>query len=535
MRNASGLSRIAALVTAVLTATFGIPNTSAAPRGRLSLEAIGNYRSGVFDEGAAEIAAYDPQSERLFVINASAATVDILDISDPADPVKAGEIQAGGLGDGINSVAIHDGLVALAIEADPTQNPGAAAFFDTDGQLLASVQVGALPDMITFTPDGNKVLVANEGEPDGYCAEGIDPVGSISIIDLPRTISELKPSDVETAGFEAFNDKAHQLRQRGVRIYGPGASVAQDIEPEYIAVARNSKRAWVSLQENNALAILDIARAEVTNIAPLGLKNHTRKRHGLDASDRDDDINIRNWPVRGMYQPDGIDSLRFKNRDYLVLANEGDVREYECFAEAERVADLELDSSVFSDEELQLDENLGRLNATVTAPTNDEGEFTEIWSFGGRSFSVRNDDGELVWDSGEEFEQITAELLPEEFNSNNTANDSFDTRSDDKGPEPEGIEVAKLRSKTYAFVALERVGGIIVYDITNPHSPNALQYITTRDFTGDPEQDTAGDLAPEGLLFISKQESPKGTPLLIAANEVSGSTTIFEVRAPGRK
>jgi hypothetical protein len=527
---------MAVLMTAVLIAALVIPNTLAAPRGRLSLEAIGNYRTGVFDEGAAEIAAYDSQSERLFVINASAATVDILDISDPADPVKVDEIQAGDLGAGINSVAIEDGLVALAIEAEPTQNPGTAGFYNTDGELLASVQVGALPDMLTFTPDGEKVLVANEGEPDGYCAGGVDPVGSISIIDLPASISELEQSHVETVGFEAFNDDATELRQRGVRIYGPGATVAQDIEPEYITAARNSKRAWVSLQENNALAILDIASAEVTRIAPLGFKNHARKRQGLDASDRDDAINIRNWPARGMYQPDAIDSIRFKNRDYLVLANEGDVREYECFAEAERISDLDLASSAFPDaEELQEDVNLGRLNATITAPTNDEGDFTEIWSFGGRSFSVRNADGELVWDSGEEFEQITAEHLPEEFNSNNTVNDSFDTRSDDKGPEPEGIEVAKIRSKTYAFIALERVGGIIVYDITNPRSPNALQYITTRDFTGDPEQDTAGDLAPEGLLFISSQDSPTGEPLLIAANEVSGSTTVFEIQEPGKK
>jgi hypothetical protein len=491
----------------------------ATPADAFSLRPIGTYSTGIFDEGAAEIAAYDPGTQRLFVTNANSNNLDILDISDPTTPSLFGNIDLSPFGGGVNSVAFGNNMFAVAVEAEVAQDPGSVLFFDVMGNLMNSVTVGALPDMVTFTPDGKKLLVANEGEPsDDYTN---DPEGSVSIIDVLS-------GNVTTAGFNnvpLFGD---------VRIFGPGASVAQDLEPEYITVSADSKKAWVSLQENNALGILNIESGQFEKVVGLGYKDHSEDDNALDASDRDDAINIRNWPVLGMYQPDAITSYTVGDRTYVVTANEGDARDYDAFSEEERIEDLTLDPDTFPNAaELQQEENLGRLTVTTTqGDTDGDGDFDELYAFGARSFSIFDEEGNLVFDSGDDFEQITAQLLPDDFNSNNDENDSFDSRSDAKGPEPEGITVGTIFGRTYAFIGLERIGGIMTYDITDPHNPTFVEYVNNRDFSGDAEMGTAGDLGPEGLLFVSADESPNQQPLLVVTNEVSGSTTLYSIDAP---
>lgn len=499
----------------------------------LNLSVIGQYQTGVFDDGAAEIVAHDRRSQRLFAINASKNTVDVLDINDPTNPLLMGTIDATALGGGANSVAVHKGLVAVAIEAEDKQAPGVVAFYDAvDLNLIDTVPVGSLPDMVIFTHNGKHLLVANEGEPnDDYT---VDPEGSISIIDLKHGVSHAK---VRTADFTRFNAKADELKAQGIRIFGPNASVAQDLEPEYITVSKNSKRAWVSLQEANALALVDIRRARVMKLLPLGTKDHSLPENALDVSNRDDMINIASWPIKGMYQPDAITSYKFRGRTFIVTANEGDSRDYDGFSEEERVGDLVLDDTAFPNAaSLQKNENLGRLKiTTVDGDSDGDGDYDEIYSYGARSFSIRNARGKLVYDSGDDFERITATLLPDDFNSNNDENDSADSRSDDKGPEPEGVTVGKIEDRTFAFVGLERVGGIMVYDITNPHRVRFVQYLNNRDFTVDaqlPDDSTnplVGDLGPEGIAFISEDDSPVESPLLVVGNEVSGTTTIYAI------
>lgn len=492
----------------------------------ISLEVLGTYETGAYDEGAAEISAYDRSSERIFVTNADANTVDVLDASDPENLTLAFTIDLSGYGDGVNSVAVHNGVVAVAVEADPKTDNGSVVFFDTDGDYLNSVEVGALPDMLTFTPNGRYLLVANEGEPnDDYT---VDPEGSISIIDMKRGVGRLGASDVATADFSDFNSAT---LDESIRVFGPDATVAQDMEPEYIAVSHDSKYAWVTLQENNALAIVDIAKGEVTSLVGLGFKDHSVEGNGLDASDRDDAINITTWPVLGMYLPDAIASYHYRGETYLVTANEGDARDYDGFAEEERVKDLDLDPTAFPDaDDLQEDEAIGRLTVTTTlGDTDNDGDYDALHAFGGRSFSIWSSSGELIFDSGDDLEQQVAAALPDDFNSDNGENDSFDNRSDNKGPEPEGITLAEIGGRTYAFVGLERVGGVMVYDITTPVAPFFVQYLNNRDFSGDAEAGTAGDLAPEGLVFVPRSASPTGTPLLVVTNEVSGSTTVYEV------
>ncbi len=497
----------------------------------IRLEPAGTYASGIFDEGASEIVAFDSRTARLLVSNADADTVEVLDASDPENPSVAFTIDLSPYGAGVNSVAVKDGLVAVAVEADPKQDPGVVAFFTVNGRFLNQVSVGALPDMLTFTPDGKRVVVANEGEPnDDY---SVDPEGSISIIDLSRGVKRAK---VRTADFSRFNGYKDRLVARGVRIFGPDATVAQDLEPEYITVDAEGRFAYVTLQENNAVARVNLNTARVTNILPMGVKDLGRVENAFDASDEDGAVTFATYEnVFGLYLPDAIAGYLSGGSQYLVTANEGDSRDYDAFSEEERVKDLVLDPTTFpNSEELQEKKVLGRLKVTTTmGDENSDGLYEKLFTFGGRSFSIlklTRRGLQMVFESGKQLEEITASALPFDFNSTNGENGSFDDRSDDKGPEPEGLTIGAVCGRLYLFVGLERVSGIMVYDITHPESPVFVQYMNNRNFAGDPEQGTAGDLAPEGLTFISADQSPSGLPLLAVANEVSGSTTLYTIQ-----
>lgn len=502
----------------------------------LDLSLIGRYSSGLFDESAAEIVAYDPANARLFVVNAAAVTVDVLNLADPANPVLLDTIDASAEGGGANSVDVFDGVAAVAIEAAVKTDPGKVVFYDTlTLAKISEVTVGALPDMLTFTSDGSAVLVANEGEPNaGYT---VDPEGSVSVIDLTAGVST---PTVATATFTAFNAQIDELRAAGVRIYGPGATVAQDLEPEYIAISPTEDIAWVTLQEANAVAALDFSDLSAPVIAavlPLGFKDHMVLGNELDPSDRDPQgdpqIRIRNWPVYGMYQPDAIAAYAFNGRTYYVTANEGDDRnDFIPGEETSRISGLTLDPTVFPNAaELQANEALGRLAVTTfDGDIDDDGDFDRLYALGGRSFSIWADDGTQLYDSGAEFERITAQRYPFNFNASNDENDP-EGRSDNKGPEPEGVVLGEVSGRTFAFIGLERIGGIMVYEVTNPQNPRLEQYVNSRNFSNDPATELAlvGDLGPEGLEFIPAADSPNGSPLLVVGNEVSGTTAIYQI------
>lgn len=479
----------------------------------LALEKIGGFTPAA--AGAHEITAYDPDSRRVFVVNGALGTVDVLDLSDPTAPTLVGTLDVSLWGGGVNSVAVKNGYVALAVAAAVKQHQGTVLFYKaSDLSLVSSARVGALPDMLTFTPDGKYVLVANEGEPNDDYSN--DPEGSISIIDVGNI---MLPS-VRTADFLAFNSQEASLKAAGVRIFGPGASVAQDLEPEYIAVSADGATAWVTLQENNALAIVDIATAKVTAIKALGYKDHNVAGAGLDPSDKDGGVNIAPWPVYGMYQPDAIASYTVDGQTYLITANEGDARDYAGFAEESRVKNLTLGAGL--DPTLKTDAKLGRLNVTTTLGSADGGAtYDALYAFGARSFSIWAADGTQVYDSGDELEQRTKDQTNVNFNAGND-NDELDNRSDNKGPEPEGVVVARFGAKHYAFIGLERVGGVIVYDVSNPLAPSYVTYLNTR-------EGVTGDLGPEGIAFVPASASPNGKPLLIIGNEISGTTAIYQI------
>ncbi|MGH7179402.1 MAG: choice-of-anchor I family protein, partial [Tepidisphaeraceae bacterium] len=438
---------------------------------------------------------YDPLTRRAFVVNAGSATVDVLDLRNPHRPEKVASLDI--VADlaprpvgAANSVDTRFGILAVAIEADPKQDDGYVAFYSTFTlKLLGVAPAGALPDMVTFSDSGRYVVVANEGEPDTTYTN--DPEGTVTIIDLYRLG---RPGFTRNVRFDAFNvgGPRHDELPDEVRIYGPNATVAQDLEPEYITT--DGDTAYVTLQEANALAVIDIRNARILKIRALGFKDHSLPGNELDASDRDNAINIANWPVFGMYQPDAIASFKMKGKTYLVTANEGDSRDYDAFGEEARVSSLTLDPTAFPNAAtLRNNANLGRLTVTNTlGDTNGDGDFDQLYTLGGRSFTIWDAaTGAIVFDCGSELERTLANLLPGEFNANHEENGSLDNRSDNKGPEPEGVAIGEVRGKPYLFLVLERIGGVMVYDLSDPKAPLFVDYLNNRHF-----RDSAGEPIP---------------------------------------
>jgi hypothetical protein len=568
---------------------------AALTQAQITLQPVGRYQgqNARFDSGAAEIVAYDKSTRRIFVVNAQDGTVDVLNATDPSQLVKVGQINVKAIPGfdpaklgAANSVAARDGLVAVAVEAAPATDPGLISFYDASSlALLRTVTAGALPDAVTFSNTGHFVIASNEGEPrvqlgaDGQPVLGadgkpvvIDPEGSVTIIDV-RQRGKRRDFESCTADFRAFNSQREALVAAGVIIDPAAESVAQDLEPEYAVAVGNN--AYVTLQENNAIAVVQLNQCRVKRIMPLGFKNHARARNSLDTSDREisstrGKIELRRWQnLNGVYQPDGIAAFEAADGEtYLVIANEGDVREIANAADvrppyAARVGSLTLDPTVFPPSlDVQADKNLGRLNVNTSLGfklVDNKPVYDQLFVYGARSFSILTTRGELVYDSANQFESIIAdkvnkgELAKWAFNATNNnnfagpvpgeSNNTFDTRSDDKGPEPEGVVVGRVGKRTYAFIGLERVGGVMIYDVTEPEKSFHVDYVNFRNFSepvcttvsstgactsGIPNPE-ALDLGPEGLAFVPARDSPNGVPLLIVGNEVSGSTTVYQI------
>ncbi|MGQ3299314.1 choice-of-anchor I family protein [Reyranella sp.] len=498
-----------------LVASFDMSaRVSTAPTGEISFEVASSLTLA-----GAEISAFDAASDRMFTT--SSVGLQVVDLANPAAPALIATINFTTLGfstTDITSVAVRNGIVAVALPAADKTQPGQVVFLKaSDHTLLGSVQVGALPDMLVFTPDGRTVLVANEGEPD---ASGADAAGSVSIIDLSAGVSA---ATVRTATFDSFNGQEDALRAEGVRIFA-GKSVSMDVEPEYIAISPDGTKAMVTLQEANALAILDIATGTFTDIVPLGLKDWTGLK--LDVSDRDGPngttaINlITDSHLFGMYMPDAISGYQVGGQTFYVMANEGDDRDdFLAPDETIRVSSgsYDLDNALYPDEAaLKSQAELGRHTVSngpgLRGDTDGDGDIDQMLTYGGRSFSIVDSAGTRVFDSADVIERIIAEHYPALFD---------DTRSDNKGPEPEGIVIGTVGGHTYVFVGLERSNITLAFDITDPANVT---------YTGAAYN--AGDLSPEGLLFIPAADSPTGKDLLVSSNEVSNTVTIFEVNPP---
>ena len=440
-----------------------------------------------------------------------------------------------------NSIAISGNLLAVAAENDVKSSAGAVLFYDISAAtpvFVKAVKVGALPDMVTFTPDGGMLLVANEGEPESDYS--VDPEGSVGMIAITAGVAA---DQATLVGFNLFNADQAKLAAQGVKFAAPaGTTVAQDLEPEYITVSSDSKKAFVSLQENNALAIVDLAKKQITKVVALGFKDYSQAKNAVDVSNRDG-VKLSTYPgVYGMYQPDTLASYNWKGATFILSANEGDARDWDGYSEEGRISSLKRSADLTALQAGFYDANgLGRLNVSKAMGLNAQGEYDALYAYGARSFSIWDQNGNQVFDSGSDFERISSGVHAELFNTNHTVVEG-DSRSDDKGPEPEAVTIGQVGDKTYAFIATERLSGIFVYDISNPYDTKFVDYFHNRNFdavyeidddtvpaavSGDYQQ--AGDLGPESLVFVPAADSATGQALVLMANEVSGSLTVFEV------
>ena len=561
----------------------------------LNVEVVGRFATGIYGKSAAEIVQFHKNSNSAFAINGAANQIEVINLTDlsttevgnpVADeslsssaftfPLSVSVKNSSGVENtillgAVNSIAIKDDLLAIAVEGEVKQASGAILFYSLntlgEGTFIKAVEAGALPDMVTFTPDGNKVLVANEGEPNADYSN--DPEGSISVID----VAEMMPADVAVTinlssdivfsddnlspeDYDTDEKRLAILTKAGVKFAGPiGNTVAKDLEPEYITTASNSEIAYVSLQENNAIGIINLKDLTI-EVKALGYKDWGK--YQLDFTNKDEVPQFKSIQgLYGMYQPDTIASYSWNGSTFIVSANEGDARDYDGYSEEVRVKDIidpdELNQTLSTALQSQYDETggsdyLGRLKVTTALGDKDQdGEYEELFAYGARSFSIWDQNVNLVFDSGDDFGKISSAILGNNFNAAHTENKG-DNRSDDKGGEPEAIDVGEIAGRTYAFISQERAGDLFVYDITNPFNTAFVTHYNNRDFSVDYEMDDdlanpcdsnegmdctqvnmAGDLGPESIKFISAADSPTNTPLLVIGNEVSGTVTVYQV------
>ncbi len=537
----------------------------------VNLEVVG--RAVVGGVGAAEIVQYHAGTQTVYATNGESDTISVISIADVTSEALEAPTSSTNLTNtsielpteidgvalaGLTSIAVFDDLLAVAIPADEKSDNGFVVFYsglnDSAPVLLSSVEVGNLPDNVVFTPDGTKVLTANEGEPsDDYT---IDPEGSISVINVADGV----PADsATTLTFESFNDSQADLEAMGMMFPNPSGrtingvtidtTVAMDLEPEYITATNDM--AYVSLQENNGVAVVDL---EAMTISIIGLGVKDWGDYQIDVQENGEVSFGQYDGLYGVYMPDTITKMEWNGATFLLTANEGDAREYIFDADDEAAClaagGLEFDDGdclAYTDEakiedltaatnsELAMLQANGEADdlrvTTAMGDADGDGEFDAAYTYGARSFTIWDKNGQVVYDSGDDFERITASVHGAAFNNGDDENEG-DSRSENKGPEPEAIAVGTIGSRTYAFIGLERMGGLFAYDVTNPYNVSFSAYAINRDLTeGLTVDDGIGDLAPESIVFVTAEQSPTGEPLLIVGNEVSGSVTLWQVTA----
>lgn len=499
------------------------------PSNQIALNYIGSFDPSGNNNSSTEIVVHDSATQRLFTISSITDVFDIINFSNPTAPTVINTINMAPYG-GITSIAVKNGIIAAASPNTNPQQNGSVVFFDINGNFLKQVTVGALPDMVAFSPDGTKVMTANEGEPnDAYT---VDPEGTISIIDISGGIANLTQSNVTTLNFNAFDSQVNALTATGLRKVRTNNTLSQDLEPEYITISTDSQKAWVTLQENNAVAEVNLATKTITGIWGLGKKDMSIPGNGFDASDNNNEILIANWPVKAYYTPDAVQNYKVGSTHFIVTANEGDEKDLSGFSERTTVGanNYTPDPTLFPQAAiLKASYNLGRFRVSnATGNTDGDADFEEIAALGARSFSIFNaDTRQIVYDSGDQFERYIAANHPLIFNADNESN-TAKNRSRAKGPEPEGVALGTINGQTYAFITLERTGGVMVYNITDPNNPTFTDYKHSRMTSA-----YGGDNGPEGLIYVAPENTTTGKGYVIVANEISGTLSMYEVSGAG--
>lgn len=465
----------------------------------------------------AEIPVYDRVTGRLFVT--SATDVHALELREGSDARGIGFARLGLAGDDVTHVAADPAgrgfLAACLVPARFATKFGHVVFIDPlTLREVGRVAAGHNPDSCAFSPGGEFLVVANEGQAEVLpTGEIVDPPGSVTVIDLrgvrsAADLAGLRDSDVrEVALHGDVLDRAMgsmcppRISERNRE------SPAVDLEPEYVT-APDNQWAYVSMQENNAVLRVALDTARVDAIVGLGLVDRV-----IDASDADGSRGPA-WEVSCAPMPDQLAVFGAGGVRYLVMAEEGDSRGNataggEGVGDAARVSDL-VAWGVIGEEvvpsEAAAPERLGRLNVLVDAARGPDGAPGSLVAPGTRSIGVYDTSTMTrMGDTGSQFEVATLSLFGD------------DSRSDDRGPEPEGVIIATIGDRRVAFVSLERPGAIAMVDLTEPSAP---RLVSVHPSAWD------GDLGPESMCLI---ERPDGGSILVVCYETSGTVVLYGV------
>ncbi|MDF2838176.1 MAG: Ig domain protein group 2 domain protein, partial [Paenibacillus sp.] len=503
---------------------------------------LGEYVVGSNEDGGvAEIVKFNKDNGKFYLVNGAAnpPSLDIVSLGngqgnlelDKRVLVKDLAETDGFLFGDLTSVDINTATdrIFVAVQAEGAMEEGKILALDYSGNLVAEYEAGVQPDMIKSTPNGDYVMTADEAEPRLGFTAGVglqDAPGSVTIVDTATGESTQVYFDNE----DVIDNDVHirnTLQPDGDIITGKGpkSHAYLDFEPEYITLSGDNSTVYVALQENNAIATIDIKGKTVLSVKSLGTKDHGLPGNELDLI-KDGDIHLESVPFKGVYMPDGLASYTVGGSTYLFTANEGDATEWDGLENIAKLKDIKGDLTVGSATYDFMEGNGAYDKVEVLTDRGND----SIYLFGSRSFSIWNAATmEQVYDSGSDFETVTSQRYPEFFNVSNSKVE-MDDRSPKKGPEPEDIKVGMVGNRALAFVGLERIGGIMTYDVTNPTAPEFLNYVNTRDFLNDAEElnlDT--DTGPEGIEFIPANVSPTGLPLLLVAFEVGGRVGVYEL------
>ena len=434
----------------------------------LQLKPLALYQSG-FAAGS-EIVSVQASSLRVIVSNSVEGLVDILQL-DPAkglERIARHSLVAPGAGE-ITSAAFHprEAIFAVCVrDSDSLKNGHVEFRAAADGKLLKRIEIGVWPDSLAFSPSGEFVVVANEGEGYVRAGEGFrSGEGSISLIDLRGGVANAKHSLInlpDLAGVEGATQAEHKrLLEReidGEELKVPFGTSPEHIEPEYVAFSPDGARAYVSLQENNAIAVIDVQQGKLDTVFGLGTVRH--------AADIVDDGKYEpSAELFALREPDGI-AVSADGR-YLLTADEGDS-----------------------------DPKIAKTQAGLP-------------SGGGRTVSVFDAiTGKLLGDTASQLDDMAAKagVYP-------------DARSPNKGSEPEGVVSFAAFGKRLAVATLERADALALIDLEQPAQPKVLQVIGAGEGAG------SGGLAPEGLAHVEKD----GRHYLVTGLEKSGNVALFEL------
>ena len=497
-------------------------------QGPLKVTFLYEHQSGLFDQGGVERMAFDENGKKYYTTNASQLSFNIYGFKGK-NAVLEKTISVSNFVGSINDIDASNGLVAVIGNAGLAQLPGKLLLYDTTGSLLKVLTVGPAPKRVRFNQSGARLFITNEGVPSNDYLS--DPKGGLSIVDIgandPRFLTQQAHDLLDFSILDST-----QNIDSNVRIFGNNGkqTIAQDLEPEQVALDEQRFKAYVSLPENNALAIFDYGSRSLDTVVPLGYKDWSDPALGLDASDAARNINIRSYPsLYGMYQATDIETFRVNGELFVLTVNEGAFRDFTGYSELTQVKDLFLDPNVFTNlSQLIKDTMLGNLRVTTTMGDADSNfVYTELYAYGGRSFSIRDSLGRLIWDSGKDLEQITATLEANSFNSAANDNNSRKARSSYMGPQPTAVAINFTPHGLTAVIALGEMGGYLFYDLQNPRKPSFMSYELRRDFSVPASSAMAGDLGPQEISLQNLTSTPLGVPTLFAANAVSGNLSVY--------